>query len=354
LANTSLSRYAASGLAALHFTPEELFIGYGQRKGRSFKLRGLDVIDLRPHVIEGNEYNHTSLVPAIHAALRKHGVKTRKVVISFPVKFPWIRVIEVPTVPDRELARIVRLEVERLYLDSTVEKLIDFYPLAPEPGETMSASTRVLSVAIPRNTIAPYVDLLFAAKLDIVGIDLAEVSVLKLAAMQGVNFDDGITLILNFNMQSTDLMLMEKDRLQLVRKVGQGKQQLREILLRALGDDPQLRAEMDNVDFVLPLEHMRLASDYVANLLGEIRRSIEFYLTELKRAEGTVSKVVIAGSGYWPANLSQILGQQLHLPLIDLQFDLLPAVTVETPFKEELPACSIYAPVVGSVVRGAA
>jgi Tfp pilus assembly PilM family ATPase len=354
LANNSLSRLASAGLLALHFTPEELFIGYGQRKGRNFRLRGLDCMDLRPHVIEGSDYNHTSLVPALHNALKKHHIRTRKTVISFPVKFPWIRVIEVPTVPDRELNRIVKLEVERLYLDSTVEKLIDFFPLAPSPGEVMSGSTRVLSVAIPRNTIAPYIDLLFAAKMDIVGIDLAEVSVLKLAAMQGVNFDDGITLILNFNMQSTDLMLMEKDRLQLVRKVGQGKQQLREILFRALHDDLALREELDNVDFVLPLDHLRLAGDYVANLLGEIRRSIEFYLTELKRAEGTVSKVVIAGSGYWPANLSQILQQQLHLPLIDLQFDMLPQVFCETAFKPAFPAASIYAPVVGSVLRGAA
>ena len=44
------------------------------------------------------------------------------------MKFPWIRVIEVPNLPDREMARIVRLEVERLYLDSTVEKLIDLLP----------------------------------------------------------------------------------------------------------------------------------------------------------------------------------------------------------------------------------
>jgi Tfp pilus assembly PilM family ATPase len=353
-----LARYAGSGLLAMHFTPEELFIGFGQRKGRGYKLSGLDVIDLRPHVVEGNEYNHSSLVPALNAALKKHHIRTRKAVISFPVKFPWIRVLEVPTVPEREMGRIVRLEVERLYLDSTVEKLIDWFPLAGDnvqgDGTVSTGTTRVLSVAIPRNTIAPYIDLMFASKLDIVGIDLAEVSVLKLAALQGVNFDDGITLILNFNMQSTDLMLMEKDRLQLVRKVGQGKQQLREILTRSLHDEPALREEMDNVDFVLPLEHLRLANDYVANLLGEIRRSIEFYLTELKRAEGNVSKVVIAGSGYWPANLSQVLGQQLHLPLIDLQFDMLPQIICESEFKEAFPAASIYAPVVGSVLRGVA
>ncbi|MDQ3024823.1 MAG: pilus assembly protein PilM [bacterium] len=355
MANNSLTRFANSGLLALHFTPEELFVGFGQRKGRSHRVRGLDVIDLRPHIIEGNEYNHSSLVPALGNVMRKNGIRTKRTVISFPVKFPWIRVLEVPTVPEREMGRIVRLEVERLYLDSTVEKLIDWFPLGTESNDPASAgSTRVLSVAIPRNTIAPYVDLMFASKLDIVGIDLAEVSVLKLAALQGVNFDDGITLVLNFNMQSTDLMLMENDRLQLVRKVGQGKQQLREILSRALHDDPALLTEMENVDFVLPLEHMRLASDYVANLLGEIRRSIEFYLTELKRAEGNVSKVVIAGSGYWPANLSQMLGQQLQLPLIDLQFDMMPQVYCESEFKEAFPAASIYAPVVGSVLRGVA
>jgi Tfp pilus assembly PilM family ATPase len=212
----------------------------------------------------------------------------------------------------------------------------------------------VLSVAIPRNSVAPYLDLMISAKLEPVGVDLAEVNVLKLASMQGVDFSEGISLILNFNMQSTDLMLMENNMLQLVRKIGQGKQQLRESLVRIMPGDSPSRQLMGQVDFNLPAEEMRLAADYVTSLLGEIRRSIEFYLTELKRAEGNVTKVILAGSGYWPANLTQILQQQLHLPLIDLRFDHLPNVICDTAFKPSFPACGVYAPVIGSIVRGAA
>jgi Tfp pilus assembly PilM family ATPase len=200
--------------------------------------------------------------------------------------------------------------------------------------------------------VAPYVDLLNAAKLELVGIDLSEVSVLKLAAMQGANFSDGITMILNFNMQSTDLMLMENGKLQLVRKVGQGKQQLRDILARSLPSDSPIRREMARVDFVLPNEYLRLSTDYVASLLGEIRRSIEFYLTDIKRAEGNVSKVILAGSGYWPANLPEILSMQLHLPLIDLKFDKMRNISCQESFRQGFPACGVYAPVIGSVLQG--
>ena len=337
-------------MLGFHFAPEELFLVYGQKKGRTTHLSCFDIIDLRPHVLEGGDYNQLTLVPVLQQTLARHRLRGKKAVISFPVKFPWIRVIDVPVMKEREMARIVRLEVERLYLDSTVEKLIDYFPLADAPNE--SGTLPVLSCAIPRNSVAAYVDLLAAAKLELVGIDLVEVNVLKLAAMQGINFEEGISLILNFNLQSTDLMLMEAGSLQLVRKVGQGKQQLRDLLERSLPSDSPARRELGRVDFKLSAEHLPLASNYVTTLLGEIRRSIEFYLTEIKRAEGNVSKVVIAGSGYWPANLAELLAQQLHLPLINFQFDRLPAVEVDYTFAPGFLACGVFAPVISSVLRG--
>ena len=342
------------GLLGLHFTPEELFICVGNRKGRTSLVGAMEILDIRPHVLEGGEFNQLTLVPAIQQALRSLNIRTRRTVISFPVKFPWIRVIEVPNMSKREMSRIVRLEVERLYLDSTVEKLIDFHVLDRPGDKTSGENVSVVSCAIPRNSIASYVDIVMAAKLELVGIDLVELNVIKMASMNGVNFDDGITLILNFNMQSIDLMLMEDNRLQLVRKVGQGKQQLRDVLHRTLPQESPLRQELDRPDFILPQEYLGLAGDFVTNLLGEIRRSIEFYITDIKRAEGNVTKVMLAGSGYWPANLPQVLSMQLNLPLIDLHFDRLPNVECICEFNKDFPALGVYAPVVGSVLRGGA
>jgi len=344
----------SGGLLGLHFTPEELFIAVGQRKGKSVYLDHLDAIDIRPHMLEAGELNQFTLAPAIQQVLKSQHVRTRRVVISFPVKFPWIRVIEVPNLPEREMGRVVRLEVERLYLDSTVEKLIDYHVLGPSTAKDAEDKVSVLSCAIPRNSIAPFVDLVAASKLDLVGIDLVELNVLKLASQTGVNFSEGITLILNFNMQSIDLMLMEDNRLQLVRKVGQGKQQLRDVLYRRLPDESEARGQLERIDFELPEEYLSLTTDYVSNLLGEIRRSIEFYLTDIKRKEGSVTKVILAGSGYWPVNLPKILALQLNLPLIDLRFEHLPQIVCQTMFPANFPALGVYAPVVGSVLRGVA
>ena len=354
LAQLSLRRYAGSGLLALHFTPEELFFGFGQRRGRVYRVSALDSIDIRPFVLEGGEYDVLALSQAIQQALKDHHIRVRRAAVSFPVKFPWIRVLDVPNVSEKDLARIVRLEVERLYLDSTVEKLIDYFPLEPTRDRSAGGTTAVLSVAIPRNSVAPYVEVATASKLELVGIDLAEVNVLKLAAMQGVDFGEGITLILNLNMESTDLMLMEDNKLQIVRKVGQGKQHLRQVLDRNLPADSSLRRDLARVDFTLPSEHVRLAADYVHALLGEIRRSIEFYLTEIKRAEGSVSKVILAGSGYWPTNLPEILALQLHLPLIDLSMERMPMLECHSTHGPGFPLLGVFAPVVGGVLRGVA
>ncbi|MCB1215755.1 MAG: pilus assembly protein PilM [bacterium] len=347
-----MKRYASSGIIGLHFTQEELFLAHGQRAGQTFHVGSMDVIDITQHMLEGGEYNTLTLGPMIEEAVRSQRIKTRKAIISFPVKFPWIRVIDVPVMSQREMARIVRLEVERLYLDSTVEKLIDFFPLDDAKDKGPGGTMPVLSCAIPKNSVAPYIDLLEAANLELIGIDLVEVNVLKMAALQGVDFNDGITLILNFNTTSTDLMLMENNKLQLVRKVGQGKQQLREILNRTMPPDDMARRDLGNIDFTVPTEHLALAGEYVTSMLGEIRRSIEFYLTDIKRQEGNVSKVILAGSGYWPTNLPAILGMQLHLPMIDLKFERMPDVICETSFGREFPACGVYAPVLGSVLRG--
>lgn len=341
-------------MLGLHFTPEELFFGVCQRKGSDYELSALDCIDIRSFVLEGGEYDQPGLIPAIKEALKRNKVKTRKTVVSFPVKFPWLRTIEVPYGPSKEMDQIVKLEVERLYLDSTVEKLVDYHILVDNASIKAGESVNVLSCAIPRNVVVPYSELIHAAGLELVGIDLAEVSVLKMAGMQGIKFDEGITIILNINLESTDLMLMEDSVLQLVRKVGQGKRQLREVLERNLPADSPSRAQLNDLDFRLPSDMINMATDFVATMLGEIRRSIEFYLTDIKRAEGSVSKVILAGSGYWPSNLPEIMSMQLHLPLVDLRFDYLKNISVQTTFEPGFPALSVYAPVVGSILRGGA
>lgn len=324
-----------------------------QRRGRALEFSAMECIDLREQVLEGGDYNQAALAPVIQQALRNHKVHTRKAVITFPVKFPWIRTIEVPRVPQREMDQIVRLEVERLYLDSTVEKLVDYFVLENQEN-TAEDKTKVLSCAIPRNAVAPYIELLASANLDLVGIDLAEVSVLKLASLQGISMSDGITLILNFGMRSTDLMLIESNDLQLVRKISQGKSQLRERIKDEFAGDPTMLKAIEHPEFELPKEHISVSTEFVSGLLSEIRRSIEFYLTDIKRSEGNVTKVVLAGSGYWPANLQELLSQQLHLPLINLHFAQLPNVTVNSVFKPDFPALSVFAPAVGSVLKGVA
>ena len=193
-----MKRYASSGIIGLHFTQEELFLAHGQRTGQTFHVGSMDVIDITQHMLEGGEYNTLTLGPMIEEAVRSQRIKTRKAIISFPVKFPWIRVIDVPVMSQREMARIVRLEVERLYLDSTVEKLIDFFPLDDAKDKGPGGTMPVLSCAIPKNSVAPYIDLLEAANLELIGIDLVEVNVLKMAALQGVDFNDGITLIIYY------------------------------------------------------------------------------------------------------------------------------------------------------------
>ena len=354
LSTFKLNKYLGSGLLGLHFTPEELFIGVCQRKGGDLALSALDCIDIRNYVLEGGEYDHLGLIPAINEAIKRHKIKTRKTVVSFPVKFPWLRTIEVPFGSRKEMDQIVKLEVERLYLDSTVEKLIDYHVLGDDRNAKVGETVNVLSCAIPRNVVVPYSEMINAAGLELVGIDLAEVSVLKMAGMQGVKFDEGITIILNVNLDSTDLMLMENNVLQLVRKVGQGKKHLRETLESHIPADSPVRDQLSSLEFRLPSDMTNMATDFVGTMLGEIRRSIEFYLTDIKRAEGSVTKVILAGSGYWPANLPEILSMQLHLPLVDLRFDYLKTIAVQTKFSAGFPALSVYAPVVGSIVRGGA
>lgn len=327
---------------------------FGRRRGRTYSLDAFECLDIREHILEGGEFNQLTLAALIKDALSRNRIKARRAVISFPVKFPWIRVLEMPSVPKKEMGRMVRLEVERLYLDSTVEKLIDYFPLETVYDDEGNAIVKVLSCAMPRNLVLPYVELMVAAGLELVGIDLAETNVLKLAAMQSAEFGDGIALVLNFSLESTDLMVMENNMLQLVRKVGQGKRQIREVLERTLPVDSKARDELGLSDFILPKEHQALTEGYIKGLLDEIRLSVEFYLTDIKKGEGTVKRVVLAGSGYWPANLSELLAMQLHVPLIDLRFENLANVSCQATFRPEFPACGVYAPALGSVLRGVA
>lgn len=110
------------------------------------------------------------------AALR---ISTRQVLVSLPREETVVRQLEVPDVPEGELANIVRLQAETRVSSSLEKLLLDFLPLPRQPG---AVTREVLMATVSRSFSDRMGQVLQAAGLELVSMGLSSVATAEIVA----------------------------------------------------------------------------------------------------------------------------------------------------------------------------
>ena len=169
---------------------------------------------------------------AIKQLMRSSGITAKKAVGCIAGQNAVvIRIIEVPRMTDAELKETMKWEVERHVPFAPSETVLDYQPLTPRTPEAASGpNMEVLLAVAQQDAVSNYLDVLFAAGLDPVAIDIEPLAVARAVLdlshgqpvsrpqpLPGEMFSDGslfeTVAVINIGAANTEIAIYQGDQL---------------------------------------------------------------------------------------------------------------------------------------------
>jgi type IV pilus assembly protein PilM len=271
-------------------------------------------------LLEGVAADPEKLGAAIRAALEEAGIRHRRVVTALGSRAAVVREIQIPEMPEEELRNAVRFEAER-YVPVAGEDLRVDYQVVEEVQEGARKQLSVLFAAARAEVVEGFVRALQVAGL---GAEVLEVTAFALARVFRQEAMEGPVLVADIGADTTEILIVHRDRLHLSRTLVTGGNTLTRAVAAALDLEPGAAEVVKEEKAVAPVGSLpaedpssaRVAeaiSPVLADIVTEIRRSAEFFLTRSGGRE--IHKVLLAGGTARIPNLSAFFADELGLPV---------------------------------------
>lgn len=221
------------------------------------------------------------IVEAIKRVFKENNVKPGDVVTAIPSEETMVRYFQMPKIPKQERAAAVNFEAKR-YIPFRMEEVVsDFQVL---PSKVTQHSMDVVFVAVKKNTIEQYLNMLVAAGVKPMIIESAPFSLMR-AFNAAQQIDTKVnTAIVNINFDALNINILRNGVPYIIRDVP-----LSEI---ALGD--------------------KSSEPVFEKILAEIKLSFDFY--EKQFPSEVIDKMIIY-SKQPLENWHEIVGKELQIPV---------------------------------------
>lgn len=288
--------------------------------GGSYKVTHLGVAPTPAGAVaDGVAASAEALSPAIRSLLSTAGIRGNRVVTALGGEAVIVRELKLPEMPDAELEQAVAYEAER-YLPYGVRDVSrDFQVLgkAPEEGQL-----EILLVAARKDVVNRQVAALQMTGLSASILDVAPFSMLR--AVGSRNGQAGTIVYVDLGAESSDIIIMEGERLRLARNISTGGNAVTKAIAEVMSlelpaaqtlkeDRAQLLLEGQQPDDPTIAQLHEAILPVINSIFTEVRRSLDYYQT---RSRGqAVSKVVLTGGTAKLRNLAPFLSEELGLPV---------------------------------------
>ena len=291
------------------------------RAGGRLAVTGIGTIPTPRGAISGGAVtNPQTLAPVIRALLADAGIRSKRVVISLGGQGAIIREVALPEMPERDLDQAAIFEAERYLPRGATEPKCQYRIVnrIPEEGQV-----EILVVASASDVVNRQ-----AAAAAVAGLTTAVMEVAPLSAIRSVRDRDGVDrgaiVYATVGAESTDIVVLDGERVRLARNVPVGGDALTGAIAEALSCDwteaealkikhADLRAEEGHSENTMVRRLRHVILPLVTRLSNEVRRSVDFYLARVRGS--SVSQIVLTGGTARLRNLSSFLGEATALPV---------------------------------------
>ncbi len=267
---------------------------------------------------KGEIANVDAVASTIKEALAAAGIKAPgKVVADIPSTNAVIRLIDLPMMTDEDLEQSIVFEAERYLPYSLAEMSVSYHKVGQFEAEG-APRLKVMIVAAKQEILFGYLESLRLAGIKDPIIDVDAIAVVN-ALRPILPADEGVA-IMDFGAGKTGISIVQDRQIQIVRSVLMGGKSITSAIQNVLGEDwmQAEQAKMERGKIVVDDgeeedEVAETVRNVVEDIVGDIRRSLEFYQTSTRQH---IDSVIITGGSSKIYNLDRFLQMELGVDVM--------------------------------------
>lgn len=258
-------------------------------------------------VVDGEIMEPEAVKNAITKLLKESGpkkIKTRKVICSLPETKAFLRVIPLPAMEKSEVKEAIKWEIEanipltldQVYYDWQVLDL----NLTQEKGKM-----NVLVVAVARSSVDQFQAVLESAGLEVIGLETE--SIAQARSLLPENDEKNTTLIVDIGDRRTSFFISVGATPCFTSSVPLSSQMITDAISKSLNipfaEAEKLKIMQGLGSLAMKSPVLKAVAPVLQNILEEIEKSIDFYLSNLHYSD-KIDSIIFCGGG---ANMQGLL-----------------------------------------------
>lgn len=243
----------------------------------------------------------SNVATAVKQVVKKAKITADQVVAALPGAGVFTSIITLPKMPKSELAESIRWQAKQYVPSPLDEVILDWHIVgdvagkkkkgeeAPESGEI-----EVMLIAAPIALVQKYVKIITEAGFKPLALEIEPLSLVR--SIVGVR--DEPVIVLDIGQASSEISIVENGVIRLNRNTAAGGGALTRAISQSLGIDAN-RAEQFKRDFGLKADKLegqipKAVKPVIDTMVGEVRRSLEFYRDQ-PHSTGEIRELLVVG-----------------------------------------------------------
>lgn len=229
---------------------------------------------------------------AIMGTVNQAGIKTKNIAIGLPASHTFTSIVETDTLPEKELAKAFRYEIDKYVPMAMSDAKADYVVLGPSPNDP--AKTEVLVSSVSKEYAETTMEIIEKTGLNIIAMEPEPLAMARALAIPGAM---DATMVVDFGHKSTDLVIVYKNQPRLVRSIPGGFSSFVSTLAGGL-DVREDQASQFILKFGLAEDKIegqvfKILGSALGSYASELTKSVRFFQT--KYLNGKVGGIVLSG-----------------------------------------------------------
>jgi type IV pilus assembly protein PilM len=280
-------------------------------------LSNMGIVHIPEGVIrDGEVEDGVTLAEALKELWGIAGVKEHSVILGIANQKVIVRPIELPYMEKEELDTALRFQVQEFIPIPIEDAILDFDIIEEFMTAEEERMLTVLLVAAHKDMIQSFIEVLRSAGLSTAAIDLKAFalprSLMPKEILQAGYEEGEAVCLINVGSGITNVTILKDNIPRFARFLLRGGDDFTRTIMSRMDMEWEEAEEIKRGKLVNP-EADKVLQQEIFNFVGEIRRSIDYYIAQTQ--ERTFSKVVLSGSGSITLNLVQEMNRGLRLPV---------------------------------------
>lgn len=251
-------------------------------------------------ISDGEIQKKDQVVSAIKKAVSIAGpkkIKTKKVICSLPETKAFLRIITIPKMTDAEIEEAVKWEMEA-NIPLRLDQVYYDWQMVPESLTSGKDKLNLLVVAIAKKTVDQVIEVLELSGLEPVGLEIE--SIAQTRSLLDENDEEKTVLVVDIGDRRTSLSISKGGVTCFTSSTALCGQSLTEVISKGMGVSFEEAEKIKISNGIGNAEKndslFKLCSPVLDNLIADIEKSIDFYLTGLKYSKN-IDRIILCGGG---------------------------------------------------------